>query len=120
MSRGIVKSRKRDVDGNPIGKANSNPLLDARLHEVEFPDGDIREHAANVIAESICSQVDDEGRHHLLLDSLVDHIKDDTAIPMVNGHVVTNGNRRRKLTTKGWKLRAKWKDGSTSWEALKD
>jgi hypothetical protein len=42
MSRGIVKSRKRDIDGNPIGKANSNPLLvDTRLHEVEFPDGDI-------------------------------------------------------------------------------
>jgi hypothetical protein len=34
--------------------------------------------------------------------------------------VVKNGKRRHKLTTKGWKLCVKWKDGSTSWEALKD
>jgi hypothetical protein len=120
MLQGIVKTRKRDADGNPIGKANSNPLLDTRLYEVEFPDGDIREYAANVIAESIYSRVDDEGRHHLLLEAVVDHIKDDTAVPIDDGYIVSKGNRRRKLTTKGWKLCVKWKDGSTSWEALKD
>ena len=120
MLRGIVKSRKRDADGNPVGKANNNPLLDTRLYEVEFPDGDLREYAANVIAESIYSQVDDEGRHVLLMDALVDHIKDDTAIPIDDGYIVSNGNRRRRLTTKGWKLCVKWKDGSTSWEDLKD
>ena len=120
MLRAIVKARKRDFNGNPIGKANSNPLLDTRLYDVEFPDGEIKEYAANVIAESIYSQVDDEGRHHLLLDSLVDHIKDDTAIPLDDGYIVTNGTRRRRLTTKGWKLCVKWKDGTTSWEALKD
>lgn len=65
-----------------------------------------------------CSQVDDKGRHHLLLEFLVDHVKDDTAVLMDNGCVVLNGNRRRKLTTKGRKLCVKWKDGSTSWEAL--
>jgi hypothetical protein len=41
MLRGIVKTRKRDFDGNSIGKANSNPLLDTRLYDVAFPDGDI-------------------------------------------------------------------------------
>ena len=108
----MVKTRKRDADGNPIGKANANPLLDTRLYKVEFPDRDVREYAANVIA--------DEGQHHLLLESLVDHYKDDTAVPMDDGYIVSNGNRRRKLTTKGWSLCVKWKDGSTSWEALKD
>ena len=34
----VVKTRKRDADGNPIGKANVNPLLDTRLYKVEFPD----------------------------------------------------------------------------------
>jgi hypothetical protein len=120
MLRGIVKTRKRDADGNPIGKANSNPLLDTRLYNVQFSDGNIKEYAANVIAESIYSQVDDEGRHHLLLATLVDHEKDDTAVSADDGYIVTNGNRRRKLMTKGWKLCVKWKDGSTSWEALKD
>jgi hypothetical protein len=54
------------------------------------------------------------------MESRVDHIKDDTAVTADDGYVVSNGNRQRKLTTKGWKLCVKWKDGSTSWEALKD
>jgi hypothetical protein len=33
MLRGIVKARKRGDDG----KSNSNPLLDTRLYDVEFP-----------------------------------------------------------------------------------
>eukprot|EP00956_Cyclotella_meneghiniana_P010587 scaffold14709_cov91-Cyclotella_meneghiniana.AAC.3 len=37
--RGKVVRRKRDRDGNPIGTANRNPLLDTRLYEVQFPDG---------------------------------------------------------------------------------
>ena len=77
----MVKTRKQDADGNPIGKANFNPLLDICLYEVEFPDGDLQEYAANVIAESVYSQVDDEGHHHLLLESLVDHAKDDMEVP---------------------------------------
>ena len=34
-----VKRRVTDQDGNPIGKANKNPILDNRLYEVEFIDG---------------------------------------------------------------------------------
>jgi hypothetical protein len=121
MLHGIMKTRKRDADGDPIGKTNYNPLLDTHLYDVELSDGNIKEYAANVIAESIYSQVDDEGRHQLvLLDALVDHERDNTAVSADDGYIVTNGNRHRKLTTKGWKLCVKWKDGSTSWEALKD
>jgi hypothetical protein len=54
------------------------------------------------------------------MECLIDHSKDDTAISIDDGCIVTNGMRRRKLTTKGWKLCVQWKDGSTSWEALKD
>ena len=61
----------------------------------EFPDGDIREHSANLIAESIYSQVDDEGRHHLPLESLVDHYKDDTDVPMDDGYIISNGNSQK-------------------------
>jgi hypothetical protein len=93
MLRGIVKTRKRDFDGNPIGKANSNPLLDTCLYDVEFPDGDIREYVATVIVESIYSQVDDESRHTLLLDALVDHEKDNTVIQADDGYIVTNGTQ---------------------------
>ena len=36
---GTVKRRKRNSDGNLIGKSNDNPILDTREYIVEFPDG---------------------------------------------------------------------------------
>ena len=41
---------KRDPEGNPIGRANPQPVLDTRRYEVEFGDGEITELTANVIA----------------------------------------------------------------------
>jgi hypothetical protein len=43
MVLGKVIGRKRDIDDNPIGMANNNPILDARLYEVQFPEGVIEE-----------------------------------------------------------------------------
>jgi hypothetical protein len=37
--RAKVTGCKRDTDGNPIGVANSNPILDTHVYTVEFPDG---------------------------------------------------------------------------------
>jgi hypothetical protein len=70
---GRVVRRKRDTDGNLIGKANSNPFLDTSLFEVEFDDGHIEAYAANLIAESMYEQVDSEGQVHRLMDEIVDH-----------------------------------------------
>jgi hypothetical protein len=58
---GRVTSRKRDANGNPLGKANQNPILDTRLYNVEFPDGHTAAYAANIIAENMYAQVDEEG-----------------------------------------------------------
>lgn len=116
-----VVGRKRDHDGNPIGKANANPILDTRLYQVIFPDGETSEYSANVIAECLYSQVDSEGRQFLLLDELVDWKRTDDAIEDEEILQVShNGNLHKRRTTKGWKLCVKWKDGSTSWEPLKD
>ena len=41
---------------------NENPLLNSIIYDVEFPDGQIKEYAANVIAQNMYSQVDSEGR----------------------------------------------------------
>jgi len=64
---GKVINRKRDLDGNPIGRANTNPILDTRIYEVEFPDGTIAEYAANVLAEALYTQVDADGNRFLQL-----------------------------------------------------
>jgi hypothetical protein len=69
---GTVVSRKKDRDGNPIRKSNTNPILDTRLYQVMFPEGKMAEYTANVIAECLYSQVDNEGRQYLLLEDTID------------------------------------------------
>jgi hypothetical protein len=65
---GTVLRRKRDAQGNPVGVSDNNPFLDTRRFEVELSDGSIEEYDANTIAESMYSQVDDEGKSYILLD----------------------------------------------------
>jgi hypothetical protein len=67
------------------------------------------------------AQVDDEGNMFQLLDEIMDHKKDDTAIDIANSTVTTSsGNVKPKITTQGWQLLVLWKDKSTSWVKLKD
>ena len=122
LQRGNVRARKRDANGNVVGISNNNPLLDTRVYEVEFPDGTLKEYNANNIAESLYSQVDDEGNEFILLDEITDHRKDDTALTEEESLLPQSGanNQHRKHTTKGWQLCVTWKDGSSSWEPLKD
>ena len=47
---GTIMGRKWDQEGNPIGHAHSNPILNTRVYEVEVPDGHVEEYAADVIA----------------------------------------------------------------------
>jgi hypothetical protein len=85
------------------------------VHEVEFPDGTIRDYAANILAEALYTQVDDEGNRWLLLKEIIAHEKDASAPSREELAAM-----RRRFTTKGWKLCCKWTDGSTSWEELRN
>ena len=49
VAQGSVRHRKRDVKGNTIGRANSNPIIDNRVYEVEFEDGSMSTYSANLI-----------------------------------------------------------------------
>ena len=116
-----VVKRLRDKDGLPIGTANDNPILDTRVFEVEFPDGHRAALAANIIAENLFAQVDPEGNRHVLFDEIIDHRTDGSETKMEDSHITTkSGTRRRRETTVGWKILIQWKDGSTTWTALKD
>lgn len=117
---GTVKKRKRGHKGHLIGRSNPNPVLDTSIYEVEFDDGDVQAYAANVIAENLYEQIDEEGRSYLLIDEIIDHLKTDDAVSVDNASFIVNGCVRQKRTTKGWKLCIQWKDGSTSWERLTD
>jgi len=56
-----VIGRKRNRDGNYIGRKHANPFLDSRVFIVEFSDGEQRDVGFNILAEHLFSQVDEEG-----------------------------------------------------------
>ena len=76
MVSGTVKSRVKDFEGQPIGKADKNPILDTRVYNVEFSDCENAELGANIIAECMSAQCDIEGNQYRLMDHIVDHRKD--------------------------------------------
>ena len=100
MLTGTVKRQKTDELGEPTGRWNDNPILDTRTYYVEFPDGAELEYTANTIAENMWAQCDIDGNQWLLMEGIVDHRKDETALTEDNGYVSVNGRQHRVKTTK--------------------
>jgi hypothetical protein len=91
------------------------------LYEVEYLDRHKASLAANTITENIFAQIDDEGHRHVLLDDIADHRVDGSELKEEEAFIRSpNGGKRQKETTKGWEILLQWKDGSTTWESLKD
>ena len=116
-----VVKRRRDNHGMPIGVQNKNPILDTRIYDVEYIDGHKAALSANIIAQNMFAQVDEEGNRHVLLDEIIDFRTNGKEIRQQDAFIKSNnGAQRQKETTKGWELLIQWKDGSTIWESLKD
>ena len=114
-----VKRKLRSNDHNRPD--HYNPLRDHSRYEIEFPDGSVDEVEANIIAESMVSECDPEGRQYRLFKEISDHRKDDTALSVAERLYVTRaGNPVSKKTTRGWHILVKWRDGSMSWHRLAD
>ena len=121
MQAAKVISSARDSKGVPIGSYNVNPALNTKVYDVQFPYGSIQQYAANIMAENLDSQVDEEGFRYLLMDEIVDHKVDESAVRKEDGHTIDKtGRKRKRLTTKGWSFLVQWKDGTQSWLLLKD
>ena len=104
-----VTKRLRDNEGNPIGRSNKSPFLDTRQYEVEFNDGQKQALTANLIAQNMFSQVNDEGHRHVLLDSIIDMRTDGSQILKRDAFVtLKNGAKWRIETTKGWESLMLW------------
>jgi hypothetical protein len=114
MVQGEVVRRRRDSNGQPIGKRNLNPILDTREYKVLFPDGSAQLYLANTIAENLYSQVDGEGRSFQMMDEIIDHKKENSAIEKGES---TTLNRH---TTKGWKFLVSWRVGTISYVPLRE
>lgn len=116
-----VVGRKRNADGNFVGRKHSNPMLDSRIFTVRFPDGDEKDVAYNILAEQLYSQVDEEGNQYHLFQEIVGHRRLKTALDKADQFRINkDGKRIKKKTTSGWDLEVEWKDGTTSWLPLRE
>ena len=51
----------RDSQGLPVGEANTNPILDSCIYELEYPEGRIEENSVNTILGSLLEQTYQNG-----------------------------------------------------------
>ena len=56
METGKVKIRAIGSFGNVTVLYDDNPIMNSTIYEVEFPDGQVKEYATNVIAEKISTK----------------------------------------------------------------
>ncbi len=101
MQAAKVVRRVRDELGVLKGNYHQNPILDTRVYEVMFPNGAVQEYAANVIAQNLWQQVDSEGNHHQVMQSIVDHRSDGKAVKKEDAFKESGGKKMRRFTTKG-------------------
>ena len=75
-----VVNQTQDLKNVPIGQQNNNPLLGTRIYDLQLPDGQIEQHTANTIVECIYSNIDKECHTFTMMNELLNHKKDDTAL----------------------------------------
>lgn len=121
IRRATVKRRAVDSEGRAVGSGHVNPLLDSRLYEVEYDDGSTEILSANLLAENILEQVDENGHKHRMMEEIGGHRKLEGALEKEDAMYRTaNGTLRRKRTTKGWEIYVIWKDGSSNFVPLSE
>jgi hypothetical protein len=123
LCTGKVIRRAISPDGTTTGSYADNPILNSIVYEVEFPDGQAKEYAANKIAENMLTQVDSDGYSTTLMQGIIDYNKDDAIAPVPKSDkwvITAREQRRLRMSTVGWKLLVQWRDGSESWIPLKD
>ena len=119
LREGTVVSRKRANNGDLIGTKDINPGLDSRIYNVKFGDGTYQEYSTNVLMENISFQCDDYGRNTSLMKEIVGHESLPDAITKENGFYTSkHGSKKRVVTTKGWRHKIKWENGTESWVSL--
>ena len=77
--------------------------------------------AANAIASNLFTQADQDGQRFVLFDEIIDWQTDGSQIKPEDAFIhISNGNKRRRDTTKVWEVFIPWKDGSSTYYEVKD
>ena len=103
MVTGKVAQRTIGPDGQVTGTCDNNPYLNSIIYDVEFPDGQVKEYAANIIAENMLTQVDSDGMSTALMEATVDHQRDEAkALHHQDKYVQTKNGRCHLRKTSFW------------------
>ena len=90
-----VTRRSFDADGRTTGTYHDNPFLNTITYDIEFPDGQVKEYGANIIAENMLTQVDSDRYSLSLMDSIIDHQRDlSQAILMEDKYITTKSEQK--------------------------
>ena len=112
--------RERDSQGQPVDRADNNPILNSRIYELEYPDGKVEEYSVNTILENMVEQVDSNDWDATLLDEILT-VRRDSNVSVMKGSdafATVKGRKRPIITTKGWDVQVRWKDALISWHPL--
>ena len=115
MVMGKVQGQSLGDNGKVMGSYNDNPIMNSIVYDIEFPDGQVKEYAANLL-----SQVHPDGHNQLLMEAIVDFKKDVVTVVLIHDKylVTRTGQRRLRKTTQWWSFLVRWKDGKESWVKL--
>jgi hypothetical protein len=104
--KGLVTGRAIGPDGQLIGSYDKDPSKTKMVNEVEFQDGEVNEYSANIIAENMLNQVDQEPFFITIFKGILEYKKDkNAAMSKIDAFSVDKiGRRQRKKSTKGLKL----------------
>ena len=95
MKTGNVVGRsvthKEAIDGS----YDDSSMLNSLLCDFEFPDGQVKEHLVNLIAENMLIRVKSDGFSVTLLDAIIDYNEDDTAVEISDKHVINTHENSR-------------------------
>eukprot|EP00957_Ditylum_brightwellii_P052013 3945376-Ditylum_brightwellii.AAC.1 len=72
-----VKRRALGLDGRTADSYHDKPMLNSTIYKVEFPDVEVKEYAANMIAKNMLTQVDYEGFTTTMMDGIINHDRDE-------------------------------------------
>ena len=101
-----------------INSFNLNLILDTQIFQVKHLDDRVEEYVTNIIAESLLSNADEEGFGIGWIDEVIDHCRKDSSLSTSEGFVTSGTATKPVITTKGWDIQVRWKDGSTDWMPL--
>ncbi len=96
-----IVSCKCNAEGNIIGCAHDNPILNSCVYDIEFSDSKVTTLDANAIAKAVYTLCDPDGNEYIVLDELIDINHTDYALKLDQQKIMANSATCQWKSTKG-------------------